>query len=549
VEGRDGGVRAHRPVQHGPLGPLGGAFAGAGGVWLVALLALAASITSLGNWYAYDDVSLILFNPAAHGVAALGRVWTQPYWPPGVGGLLYRPLASALWALEWVVGHGQPLAFHLVNVALYVALSVAILMLARRLLPTGAALIAAAVFAAHPVHVEVVANCVGQSELVAALSVVLAVLVYLDHRHEARGRWAIALLYAVGILSKEHVVLLPVLLLAVGVTVADGSPEFRRLGGGMLIALAVCLTARYVAIGTLLGDTPDPVFARASVFTRVWTMLGVATQWGRLMVWPAHLSFSYNPPAIPIRRSPDAVVLAGALLVTAAAAVAIAVRHRAPVITLGLVWAGIFLLPVSNVLFVSGVLLTERSLFLPSVGVALAVAGAWAACPRGLRTYAGAAIAALVMIGTWRSAGRQVVWRNDHTLFGRGVIDAPRDYYAHYLWADQLVSEGNSEAGEREARTSIQLSGGFPPALALLADVYAKRGACDQAIPLWRRALGVMPWLVPPRVGLATCLLQTGAYADARAVATEGVAHGELDPALRRVISAADSVVRLQGRS
>jgi hypothetical protein len=200
--------------------------------------------------------------------------------------------------------------------------------------------------------------------------------------------------------------------------------------------------------------------------------------------------------------------------------------------------------------FVSGVLLTERSLFLPSVGLVFAVGGALAAVTvaRGVRVCVGAAAAAIVAVGAWRSAGRQLVWRNDHALFSRGVIDAPSDYYAHYLWADQLFAEGNAALGEREARRSVALSGGYPPALALVAGAYAKRGACDQAIPLWRRALSAMPWLVPPRVGLATCLLQTGAYVDARAVAAEGVAHGESDPALRRVIAMADSAGRTQGK-
>ena len=54
----------------------------------MALVAIVASITSIRNWYAYDDVSLILFNPATHSLSALVRVWGQPYWPPG-GGTIY----------------------------------------------------------------------------------------------------------------------------------------------------------------------------------------------------------------------------------------------------------------------------------------------------------------------------------------------------------------------------------------------------------------------------------------------------------------------------
>jgi hypothetical protein len=266
-------------------------------------------------------------------------------------------------------------------------------------------------------------------------------------------------------------------------------------------------------------------------------MLGVASQWTRLLVWPARLSFSYNPPAIPVRDTPGGAAVVGALVLATAAAVAMTARRRAPVATFGIIWAAVTLLPVSNIVFVSGVLLTERSLFLPSVGLVLAVGAL--PMPR-LRVV----FAILVALGVWRSAVRQVVWRNDHTLFSRGVIDAPDDYHAHYLWADQLFVEGRTADGEREARQSIALSGGYPPALALLAASYAKADACDQAIPLWRRALTTMPWLLPPRVGLATCLMHVGAYADARAVASEGLAHGESDPVLRQVVASADSAAR-----
>jgi hypothetical protein len=44
-----------------------------------------------------------------------------------------------------------------------------------------------------------------------------------------------------------------------------------------------------------------------------------------------------------------------------------------------------------------------------------------------------------------------------------------------------------------------------------------------------------MPWLVPPRVGLVTCLVQTGQAAAARVVALDGIAHGETDSTLQRV--------------
>src|SRR5262249_51793684 len=86
----------------------------------------------------------------------------------------------------------------------------------------------------------------------------------------------------------------------------------------------------------------------------------------------------------------------------------------------GLLWMSIALVPVSNVL-PTGVVLGERTLFLPSVGFVLVVG---ACAQRALATPAMAAkwrrralaeaCALLVLLGLLRSAGRQAVWNTQH---------------------------------------------------------------------------------------------------------------------------------------
>ena len=132
---------------------------------LVAALALAASAMSLGNGFALDDVPIILQNPRVHSLADAWQLLGQTYWPPDYGSSLYRPLTSIAFAIQWAIGGGSPLAFHIVSVALYVAVCVLLLRLARGIMEPRAAAIGAAVFAVHPIHVEAVANVVGQAEL------------------------------------------------------------------------------------------------------------------------------------------------------------------------------------------------------------------------------------------------------------------------------------------------------------------------------------------------------------------------------------------------
>jgi hypothetical protein len=145
-----------------------------GAALCVAALALAASVNSIANGYAYDDNYLIVKAARTHSLAGWWRDFAQTYWPREWGGDGYRPLSAIAFRVQWVAGSGSPVVFHSLNVVLHVVTSVAVLWLACGVLPFAAAAVAAALYAVHPVHVEAIANVVGQSELWVALLVVTA---------------------------------------------------------------------------------------------------------------------------------------------------------------------------------------------------------------------------------------------------------------------------------------------------------------------------------------------------------------------------------------
>ena len=85
----------------------------------IALLALVASITGLHNQFAYDDVYIIQRDGRLHSLAHWWRLLKASYWPQDWGGDGYRPFTTLGFAVQWVVGHGHPLLFHIVNLVLY----------------------------------------------------------------------------------------------------------------------------------------------------------------------------------------------------------------------------------------------------------------------------------------------------------------------------------------------------------------------------------------------------------------------------------------------
>ena len=520
-------------------------------------LALGSSLSSVGNGFAYDDVPIILENAPIHHLGTLAHRFVETYWPLWQGHALYRPLTTVLFTLMWALGGGAPLPFHIVNVLLYAGVCLAVYALARRLLSPAVSWVVTALYAVDPVHVEVFANSVGLSELITSLCVVGATIWYIDRRRigDLRERDVVILsaVYAVGCLAKEYTIVLPAIFVAAELTIiADSRSLIERARALRLLMLSMTLVAvayiaaRIHATGSLVAENPAIPLRDATYGARWWTMLSLVTEWIRLLVWPAHLAAVYSPPGTPLFEQFNLQSAIGAAVLLAVAALAIAGRRRLPVASFGIAWIGLALLPISNVLVKSGVLLAERTLFLPSVGAAL-ILGAMmtvAATRLGSRPIPVAALpilAVLLVAGTWRSAKRAPVWHDNFTLFSASVVDEPLSYAAHFGLAGILFDARQYGTAEREIRLALRQYDADPRVWQDLASAYAQAGHCEPAIPLARHAVELQPHFVEAKLLIARCLNTEKEYAALRSLAIQGVADGYQPGIFRQILFTADS--------
>jgi len=132
------------------------------------------------------------------------------------------------------------------------------------------------------------------------------------------------------------------------------------------------------------------------------------------------LQVDFAPGVIAARVAFGAGGVFGLLMVLLWLVAVVLTVRRAPVVAFGLLWLAATLLPVANIV-PTGVVLGERTLFLPSVGFLLAVgavtnhalAGAAAHRTTSRRSLV-AATTLLVVLGLLRSGGRQAVWNTAH---------------------------------------------------------------------------------------------------------------------------------------
>ena len=398
--------------------------------------ALVPYLPALWNGFAMDDLYIIVWNPLVHSVQGVWRAFGGPYWPPDLGGQMYRPLPLATFAVDWTIAHGHPVWFHAMNLLWHAGVAVIVTKFALRSpSPDGrggqgvrsAALVTGLVFAVHPVHVEAVANVIGLAELMAAAGVCLAVYAAVVRQDVLLSGAALLL----GLLSKENAVVAPAL---IGWAWAVGLPS-RPTSRRMLAFAAswVVIAGAYLALrGIVLHPYARlhaiaPVFLGESAFAGRLTAIAALEDVLRLLVFPLTLRVDYSPAERTIIRSlVDGRFLIGlACLAVWAGLLVMAWRRQRRLEAYGLGWIAIAFLPVSNLLFSTGVLLAERTLYLPSVGLTLAAGAALARLPAPRLRIA---LGLLVAAGAVRTALRTPVWHDDFSVTQSILQDSPDSY-------------------------------------------------------------------------------------------------------------------------
>jgi hypothetical protein len=464
--------------------------------WPAAIVALAAAAVyarTAGFAFVYDDIWVVRNNPLLHSLARWPEILAAPWQTHG----LYRPLTSLTFAASWALGGGAPGGFHLVNLLLHALASVLVLLLAERWLPRPAALAAALLFAVHPVHVEAVANVVGRAELLATIFTLAAGLLYLRHgdqvRTTGRAHWASALgtlgMLLLALASKESAFAAPALLLLLEwLREREAGRAFRprRDPQWALWLAVVALTAAWLALrasilGGFAGDQPAPGLAGSSLPERVVIMLPVMTEYLRLLLFPARLSADYSPDFLPVSAAFGARAAVGLVLLAVCAWLAVLARRRAPVVTAGILWVGASLLIVANLIVPTGILLAERTLYLPSVGVCLVFGWLWGEAWARRPALAVAALAIVLLAGTARTVTRAGVWKDNTVFFHQLVQDAPGSYRAAWVGGALAYLAGDSTEGDRRMLQGFRIYDGNGAMWRDFANAMEKRRRWRQA--------------------------------------------------------------------
>jgi len=372
----------------------------------------------------------------------------------------YRPVQSLLLIINYKIWGINPVGFHITNILFHLLCAIFVYKVGLLLFNGDKliALIAAAVFAVHPVNNEPLARATS-GEGVLGFFMVASLYYFLNQR-----KYPSMLLFGLALLSKESAVMLPVVFCS-WPTYAEG----WKKGCARLIPYAILTVVYLVLRASVFDFVPggDMVPFRNNILT----MAVALSDYVRLLLLPYHLS-----PFYPARLYTDlfqpGVLFSMGLLILLIYLIWNIRKDRSLFFTL--LSIAILLAPVvfkantmiwamENTALQDYVYIAERQLYVPtmffslfSAAIILKRAGnTW-------KNYAVFAFIAIITLFIVLSISAGKIWENDSTLFAKWLEVCPKDSaMRHEYLGEVLYKQGKLEGAMHEFRAAMHSTSAY----------------------------------------------------------------------------------------
>ena len=426
------------------------------GLFLLSILLYA---NTFNHDFAQDDAIVITENMfTTQGVKGISGLFTKDTFfgffkvegkAKLVSGGRYRPLTPAMFALEYQLFGPNPKAMHIIN-ALWYGLTVVVLywlllalfqarikwdktfkLTAIYWIP----LLATFIFAVHPLHTEAIANIKGRDEIMTLLGSLTALLLLVKYREQKNFLLlvAAAIVFFLGLLAKENAItFLGVAPLALYYFTKDSLPSIGKVVLPLFIAAVAFLAIRGAVLGwdfgTPSGELMNNPFLK--IENNQWVQLTFSEKlptitytlgkYVQLLIAPYPLTHDYYPRHIDLESWGNVKVILSLLLYLVMIVLAAKGLKKRSIPSFAIWFYLLTLSIVSNIVFPVGTNMSERFLFMPSVGFALLLAYlVYRYLPKWkMRSGLLVAVGLVFMFITWK---RNPVWENNYTLFQADV--------------------------------------------------------------------------------------------------------------------------------
>lgn len=429
-----------------------------------------------------------------------------------------RPLSLASFVIDGQTWPTDPLPFRITNLILHLLNGVLVLLLSQALLVTQtgkavawrAAIACMALWLLHPLLVSTTAYVIQRMTQLASLFILTGLLSYIRGRKlldTQPGRGWTWILLGMGlsgllaVLSKESGILLPLYALTIELTVFSRT-HIARAKKTALLAVLIAPSLAVPAYFALNWETLQAgfEFRPFSMGERLLTQAVVLMQYLKQVVAPSMSGLGIIHDDFPVSQSlmnPISTLLS-VLGIAAATVLALWLRGRSPIVSLGILW---FL--VGHSLEAGPLpleLYFEHRNYLPLVGPLLAVCAIVSRTPDTIRRYAYVGIVLFLCLEGFVTWQNSKLWSDEDLMMHIAVTHHPNSLRARQHVGNQEILSGRfdlalatqtSIAADFPEHTSTRLSmlnlhcllGSLTRDHIDTARVFLERGTYDQQIP------------------------------------------------------------------
>jgi len=418
-----------------------------------------------------------------------------------------RNVRPALYFTYWVnsrISPDDPFSFHVLSVIIHCITSGLIFLNVRRLLEWAGAEssrrdllagFAAALFLLHPVQTEAVAYLAGRSEALSVMFFFAAFAIFLYRRQTAvswRAAATILFFFALALLSKEHTIVLPALLLATdywwnpGFSLAGIRANWRLYAPTALGALAgVAMFWKLIIASPSAGFSLKDFTWYQYFFTQcraLFVYLGT-------FLLPVNLNADWDYPIS--RTILDRGAIFGLIALAALSALAWRYRRRFRLASYGWFVFLLLMVPTSSIIPIRDAL-AERRLYLSMPGlllIAVDFLGRWKVERKALA----AACLVVALLAAGATHARAAVWVSPLDLWQDTVQKSPGKSRVHFQLGMAYFDNGRPDLAVAEYEKTAQIE---PADYGLLVDwalALDKLNQPDQALAKLRQAAALKP--------------------------------------------------------
>lgn len=504
---------------------------------LLAALLLVALVLGLfwrvtGFEFVFDDDVYVTDVPAVRG----GLSWEGVRWAfTTTHAEFWHPLTWISLMLDSELFGPAPFGFHLGALLLHLASTLLLHRCARLLVGhRGVALLAAALFAVHPLHVQTVAWVSDRKDVLSAFFCLLLLLAYRRYAAApgARRYLLAAALFVLGLMAKPSLVAVPA-----GLLLLDWWPlgRLRRGPGGTTLPrllaekaplLLLSIAASFIGFWAEARAEGVAALSDVTLPARLANAAVSYVDYLRLTLWPTGLAAFYPHPrgGIPVAKA-----VAAFLLLCAITGFLLRFARRLPGLCVGWLWFSGLLFPVIGLIQVGNHAMADRYTYVPHTVLFLGGAAEFLRRARARQAArfalaAGLAAVAALSVAAWRQTG---LWRDQLTLFRNVYATTADSWFTRENLGSALLQRGAYAEAEGHFRAILGMKGYTRFGHAPLALALAYQGRLAEAERHGREGVRLNPRDARARDFLAWILFTRGGVAEAEALCREAIA---LDP-------------------